>query len=43
MGVEELTRQIHIGLFVWEVIDEAMGIYRNINTKNSGGGVEEFI
>ena len=42
MGVEELTRQICIGLFVWKVIDEVMGVYRNINAKNSSRGVGEF-
>ena len=38
-----MARKIYIGLFVWEVIDEAMGIDGDINTVDADGRTRKVI
>ena len=41
--VEKLTRQVCVCLFIREVIDETMGIDRDINTVDINGRAGEVI
>ena len=34
MGVKELTGQIGVELVIWEVVDQTMGVDRDINTED---------
>ena len=42
-GVKELVEEIHIGLFVWEIIDEMVDIDGDINTVDTSGRTRKVI
>ena len=43
MRVKKLAGEIGIGLFVWEVIDKAMGIDGDVNAVDADGRMREVI